>query len=455
MVIFLCFLTPHVYFTEFYNKTSLKCDLLTKGLLYLPIRLKNKKISKTMKAFYNYCLRALNTLFICGIWLIVSISFSQQVEFEIQLVDDITSEAIEDAVIKIPKNKQNFISNSDGVVKFLATPPLLLDISHPYYKKKNFRILADKASKKYIIALTANNRQLEEVIVTNRHPQEILKEVVENSKKKLDVPATLRIYSREFFKKNGAYTYYNDGLLNMQIYLQQKKVQTDVLLEQTRSVGIAVPTERFLVGYDLNNILTNYYTFKYLDDLLQLRARKIYQYQLKQHPQSEDLYILHIKPDAEIRGIWYEYLVTYHKKDRIIKEVKCFLPFDRSEIHQKTSDANGRKLFKSYIKLNYLAEGSHYYLINSVEEIGFTTKKEGKEVSMEVKNTLVTNKFSPKLFVYSEKNVFKEKSLINANNKVYTNFWEFDSGLSLTSEEQQVIEFLKNHPERYTNIFQP
>jgi hypothetical protein len=164
---------------------------------------------------------------------------------------------------------------------------------------------------------------------------------------------------------------------------------------------------------------------------------------------------LHIKPDVEIRGIWYEYWIVYHKKDRIIKEVKCFLPFDRAEIHQKTSDANGRKLFKSYIKLNYQVEGSHYYLLNSIEEIGFTTKKEGKELSIEVKNTLVTNKFSPKLFVYSDKNIFKEKSLINANSKVYTNFWEFDSGLSLTNEEQQVIEFLKNHPERYSNIFQP
>jgi hypothetical protein len=408
-----------------------------------------------MKAPQYSCFIAFQKIIFLWFGFALSWVFSQQIEFEVQLVDEVTSEPIEEVVVKIPKSKQNLISNTEGIVKFMATPPLLLDISHSSYKKKNFRILADKVSKKYVIALTANNRQLEEVIVTNRHPQEILKEVVENSKKKLDVPATLRMYSREFFKKNGAYTYYNDGLLNMQVFLQQKKVQTDILLEQTRSVGIAVPTERHLVGYDLNNILSNYYTFKYLEDLLQLRARKIYQYQLKLHPQSEDLYILHIKPDAEIRGIWYEYWIVYHKKERIIKEVKCFLPFDRAEIHQKTTDLNGRKLYKSYVKLNYQTEGSHYYLLNSVEEIGFTTNKEGKEVSMEVKNTLVTNKFSPKLFVYSDKNIFKEKSLINANSKVYTNFWEFDSGLSLTTEEQQVIEFLKNHPERYSNVFQP
>lgn len=406
-----------------------------------------------MKASQHSCFLTFQKIFLLWIGITFTWAFSQQMEFEVQLIDEVTSEPIEEVVVKIPKSKQNLISNTEGIVKFVATPPLLLDISHSSYKKKNFRILADKASKKYVIALTANNRQLEEVIVTNRHPQEILKEVVENSRKKLDVPATLRMYSREFFKKNGTYTYYNDGLLNMQVYLEQKKVQTDILLEQTRSVGIAVPTERHLVGYDLNNILNNYYTFKYLEDLVQLRARKIYQYQLKQHPQSDDLYILHIKPEAEIRGIWYEYLIVYQKKDRIIKEVKCFLPSDREEIHKKTIDINGRKLFKNYIKLVYQSEGSHYYLLNSVEEIGFSAKKEGKEISVEVKNTLHTNKFSPKLFVYSEKNIFKEKSLINANSKIYTNFWEFDSGLSLTSEEQQVIEFLKNHPERYSNVF--
>ena len=52
------------------------------------------------------------------------------------------------------------------------------------------------------IYLETNVRQLEEIILTKEHPQEILQRLVDNSLQKITIPINLKVYLREFYKKN-------------------------------------------------------------------------------------------------------------------------------------------------------------------------------------------------------------------------------------------------------------
>ena len=103
------------------------------------------------------------------------------------------------------------------------------------------------------------------------------------------------------------------------------------------------------------------------------------------------------------------------------------------------------KVFNSVFNATYKHDGKNYYLAKSKEEIGFkTTNKKKEEQRIEVKNYLVTTNFSTKPVPYDKGDVYKEKSLFNKRNTILTNYWEFDSGLTPTDEEKQIIESLTN-----------
>ena len=149
--------------------------------------------------------------------------FSQAVEKVIILKDKDTDVAIEDATVSILKTKQNLLSNANGVVTFELNGVSNIQIKHPSYLSMTIRsiILKEKST---VIYLTNNVNDLDEIIVSKKHPQKILESLIESSKKRLTIPGRLKVYSREFFKLNGNYSYYNDGLMNFQLLDKSKKI---------------------------------------------------------------------------------------------------------------------------------------------------------------------------------------------------------------------------------------
>lgn len=63
---------------------------------------------------------------------------------------------------------------------------------------------------------------------------------------------------------------------------------------------------------------------------------------------------------------------------------------------------------------------------------------------MEAKNALIVTKFQNETFAYNKNDVIKKGRLFKQTNNIKTNYWEFDSGLTPTNEEQAVIDNLKN-----------
>ena len=207
-----------------------------------------------------------------------SLIFAQSGEKSIILLDADTNLPIEDVTVYIIKTKQILLSNVEGKVTFTLTGTSNIQATHSSYIGVTVRSTALLKTDN-IIYLKNNTKDLDEIIITKQHPQKILKSIVDNSIKKLTVPARLKVYSREFFKLNGTYSYYNDGIMNFQLFDKTKKFNSNILVEQNRSVGLLDKNiSADLLGYNLNDIMENYYNFKYLNILLDPKAKKEFEF---------------------------------------------------------------------------------------------------------------------------------------------------------------------------------
>lgn len=367
---------------------------------------------------------------------------SQNVEKSIVLKDADSKLPIEDATVLILKSKQTLLSNSEGTVSFILNGVSNIQISHTSYLPITIRssVLKQKVNTLY---LKSNLNNLDEIILTKQHPQKILKTLVENSIKRLTVPARLKVYSREFFKLNGEYSYYNDGLMNFQIFSKLKKFDSNILVEQNRSYGlIGEEVSMELLGYNLNNIMENYYNFKYLDPLLDPKAKKEYDFLIKAYSVNNDYYIMTAVPLEIAKGLRDDFSIIYDKNKKIIIEVS-------SEVSPKTIAQNNDKtalgsknIFKSFFKTMYRLDSNNYYLISSREEIGYERIDKNKSTEVEVRNYFVTTNFSNQNYSYKESEVFKDKSLFNKKNVILSDYWN-ESGLIVTDEEQKIINELE------------
>jgi hypothetical protein len=137
---------------------------------------------------------------------------------------------------------------------------------------------------------------------------------VANSIKKFNVPARLKVYCREFFKLNGVYSYYTDGLLNFQIVGGQKKLNSTILVEQNRSFGLVEEeVSADLLGYNLNNIMENYYTFKYLAPILDPKAKDKYYFLVRSYSENDAYYVLTATPLDNSKGLSLRLFMTIRR----------------------------------------------------------------------------------------------------------------------------------------------
>jgi hypothetical protein len=365
-------------------------------------------------------------------------AFSQNEEKTIVLKDADTSLPIEDATVFVAKTKQTLLSNVEGTVSFVLNGISNIQITHSSYTQIKIRSNTLK-EKMNVVYLKNSITGLEEIIITKQHPQKILKNIVESSIRKLTIPARLKVYSREFFKLNGTNSYYNDGLMNFQLFGNAKNFKTDILVEQNRSYGlINEEITNDVLGYNLNDIMQNYYNFKYLNPILEPKARKEYEFLIKSYPKNDDYYLMTVTPVDDTKELRDDFAILYDRKKKIIVEVSSFVsPTTIANTKDKTT-VGSKNIYKSLFKTIYRLDSSNYYLVSSREEIGFEKIEKNKKVDIEVKNYFVTTNFSNHNYTYKESEVFKDKTLYNKKNSILTNYWDV-SGLTATDEEQEII----------------
>lgn len=369
-------------------------------------------------------------------------AFSQKVDKIIVIKDKETNLPIEDATVTIVKTRQNLLSNKDGIVSFELTGASNIQIRHSSYLGITVRsvMLKDDST---VIYLRSNVNDLEEIVVTKKHPQKILASLIENSKKQLTIPGRLKVYSREFFKLNGKYSYYNDGLMNFQLMDKSKKAKTVLLVEQNRSKSlIEEEISADLLGYNLNDIMENYYNFKYLNLLLTASAKKEYDFVIKVYSKNKEYNLISAVPIDKAEGLLDDFSIIYDPKKKIILEVSSFVsPIVLSKIKEKTSNGS-KNINKSSFKTIYKIQNSDYYLLSSKEEIGFEKIDKNHTKDIEVRNYFLTTNFSTQHYEYKDTEVYKDKTLYNKTDVILTDYWN-DSGLTATAEENEIVNYLE------------
>lgn len=364
-------------------------------------------------------------------------------DFVLIIKDKDTDKVISNASVSINKYNQDYFSNEEGIVKFELAKPSKITITHPDYKVLILQSIQIKENP-MVVYLQPFSQEIEELIITNKHPQTILKKLVEVSEENLTLPVRLKIYSREFYKSNGNFTSYNDGLVNFCLNGKLNNIQIDLLIEQNRTIGLPDNDffDRTTLGYNLNDIVKNYYEFNYLKKVLDAKAKKKFDYEIKTHKQNPDWYIMVIRPKPEVEEFLPEYKIVYDFKKNIIFEMGYEVPLEKIYFADVTNfKVIKGSIFKSNFTATYKQDNGYYFLLSSKEEIGFKAEnKKGLKKDIEITNYLITTEHSKKLVPYDPIDVFKDKSLINKKDKIITEYWEENSGLVLTTEEKKIIQ---------------
>jgi hypothetical protein len=370
-------------------------------------------------------------------------AFSQTNERILILLDSDSNLPVEDAVVLVLKTKQVLMSNSDGKVVFELKGGSNLKVTHSSYLPVTIKWSSLNQSENRIY-LKSKITTLDDIVVTKQHPQEIIKELVENSIKKLDVPARLKVYSREFFKLNGSYAYFNDGLINFQLYRDQKKVKSTLLVEQNRSFGlIDDEISSHLLGYNLNVMMEKYYVFTALRPLLDVKSKKKYNYIVKVSSSNEAYNEITVVPIEGSKELLDDFKIVYDVKRKLIIEVNTEVsPTSLAEVKEETGKGS-KNIIRSVFKTNYRVDLNNYYLVSSKEEINYETDLGNEIKNIEVLNSLVTTNFNIQSYTYKESDVFKDRTLFNIKNSILTDYWNV-SGLTPTAKELEVINEVKN-----------
>ena len=368
---------------------------------------------------------------------------AQNVEIAIILKDADTNLPVEDATVFVLKTKQSLLSNTEGKVTFVLNGSSNIQVTHSSYAKVTVRSSALLKTDN-VIYLKSTVNDLDEIIVTKQHPQKILKNLVDNSIKKLTVPARLKVYTREFFKMDGNYTYYNDGLMNFQLFGKDKNFKSNILVEQNRAFGLVYDQiNSDVLGYNLNDIMENYYNFKYIDPITDIAGKKKYDYVIKSYSANQDYNIMIVTPIDNTKALRDDFKIIYDWKKKIIIEINTTVsPTTLSNVKEKKA-VGSKNIYKSNFKAIYRLDAENYYLVSSKEEIGFERVDKNKTTDIEVRNYFVTTNFSNQNYSYKESEVFKDKTLYNKKNVILSPYWDI-SGLSTTDEEQAIINDLQD-----------
>lgn len=370
--------------------------------------------------------------------------YAQNTEYSIVVKDIETQLPIENATVIIMKTKQILLSNKEGKVTFMLTGGSNVQVSQTDYETLTARWTSLDGDQKFVIYLQGKNNKLDEVVLSKESPEKILQKIVSNSIKKLAVSSRLKVYVREFFILDNKYSYYNDGLVNFQFAINQKKAKTTLLVEQNRSYGlIETDVSADLKGYNLNNIMENYYNLSYFDPVLNSKSKTDYEFGIKGHSTNKEYYIMSITPLDISKEAVDSFEIIYDPIKKLIMEFSIIISPGKAAVIEDKTKVGSKNITRSVVKVNYRCDGLDYYLLNSNEEIAYDlVLKDNKTKNIQVRNNFITTNFNKQKFTYNESDVFKEKTLFNKQNKILTKYWDI-SGFTATDEEKVLIEGLE------------
>lgn len=382
--------------------------------------------------------------------LTTGLSFAQQKTVKGVIKDILTQEPVEMATISVDNSNASTVSNKEGSFRIiLPAGAKNITISHLSYKTYTFT--PDVSDESQELFLEPGGITLEEVVVTNKPVNEILEEVVGNSRKRLEKSLLLNTYYREFVKVNDTYTKFADGLLDY--YVKRKSGASDLYVKQSRSSRLvdAGTTKRdqttdALYLFDVRDAITDSYSFKGIRNVL---SSSNYNFELKMRTDKngKSVEIINIIPKPEIEKVLLEGNVVYDPVSKLILEINI----KYSEAHRKYISEVNVLIFKftlldEYKKTGFKLDGTKYIMTYNKHMASFhVTMNNRLDDTFNFTSDIVTMDYKEGEFDLDKKMRYKQKSLFAAGTHYTDEFWKTNNTLLPTEAEEKIIQSLNKN----------
>lgn len=362
-------------------------------------------------------------------------------------VKDITTlMPIQGVSISIQNKNIGTITNDEGQFRILVNAAdKALNFSHI-----NFNTLSYDTEKKQVeIFLEPKNFILQEVVVKNRPANEIVLEVLQNSKKQLEKSILLSTYYREFVKINDTYTNFSDGMLDYNI--KRKSGASDLYVRQSRAYklkdSLSSERQKTIEGiyfYDVHNAVSDAYNFKSLKNILE---SKNYEYiiETKTDDYGKTVEEVKISPKEGVQlGLYYG-TVIYDVETKLILNIDL----KKSPDYKKYIPEVNAVFFKFKVneearKSSFKIDGEKYILVYNQNKINIYIKMKDKiDATYEFLSDLITTEYKEGLFDFDRSKRHKERSLFAAGNNFNEEYWKTNNIILLSDDEEKILSALK------------
>lgn len=381
--------------------------------------------------------------------LVTPVTFAQSVIVKGVLKDVTTQLPVEGASISVPNSNIATVSNSEGSFRIIVpNGTTTIIISHLTYK--TYLVTVNASGKDMDIYIEPAGIELEEVVVTSKPVNEILKDIVDNSKKHLEKALLMNTYFREFANINGDYTKFADGLLDY--YIKRKSGASDLYVKQSRffrlkdagNEGVNKQMIDAMYLFDVRDAMTYAYNFKAITRLLN---SKTYDYQLKMRTDKEgrSVEIITITPKPGINELLYTGTVIYDPVKKLILDSDTKV----SEEHRKYSKEINMLLFRFTLfdidrKTTFKVDGDKYILTYNKVRLKVHVKMKNKlNDTFDFTSDNVVMDYKEGEFELDKSKKYKEKSLFAAGTHFTEEYWKTNNTLLLTDGEEKIIKSLE------------
>lgn len=362
--------------------------------------------------------------------------------------DAATNEPVVFASVGIKDSPLGTVTNEEGV--FEITNPKMNDlvISSIGYKTLKVEASALNGQNKLLL-LEEENIKLEEVVISNVPIYELLQKVVSSSLAKFDKQVVLKTYYREFVKDNDRIMKFADGLLDYYIDRTGKKVESDLIVKQNRSVQLfSKDDEEVFKDFDSDIDVQKGMTIHYFGGAnYVIKNHDKYDWHLKSKSgDTSNLMVITFEPKADIEKLLLQGSITYDAETGLIYEAELGYAPTHAQ-YAFTMSLFGlryRVLNETYMS-NYKLVNDHYVIANvsRAQKFRFTTKDNTLDEMVEYKSDLVVTDFSTDNFSYDKKQLYKKKQLYRKPTSYFNAFWVGNNAIVLTEKEEATIKSLE------------
>ncbi|MFP9113674.1 carboxypeptidase-like regulatory domain-containing protein [Flavobacterium sp. RHBU_3] len=381
---------------------------------------------------------------------VTAVSFAQTT-IKGTLKDISTNQPIELATISADGTNIVTVSNSEGTFR-ITVPQSVTQVTISHLSYRDYTIKKEQFGQEDIF-LEPSGIELEEVVVSNLTPQQMLKQVVDKTKKRLEKSLLLNTYYREFIKVDGTYTKFSDGLLDFNV--KNKSGKADVYVKQSRAVRLAdaksntpESTEAIdaLTMFEVDESIADGYNLKMAKRIL---ASPVYTFEIKTRTGNDgkSINIVKIIPNPDYEGLLYEGTIIYDTATELILDVDV----KTAESHKKYAKEINIKLFSLKFtvydhqkKTSFKLDGDKYIMTYNrhLFDVKITFRDDIDNTFLFMSDNLVMD-YKEGEFDFDRSKRFKEKSLFKAGTNYTEEFWKTANAIPLTTEEESVIKNLE------------